>query len=73
MCNPLNKEIVRDGIDGIEMFYLAEKHLDKDWLMAKAKEGTPLLTEFTTNKKFISLRIEIGNALEAALKLIIIN
>ena len=50
------------------MFYLAEKYLDKEWLMAKTKEGTPSLTEYVDGDKFASLRIEIGNALEAALK-----
>ena len=64
----IRAKIVRDGVDDIEMFYLAEKNLGKDWLMAKTKEGTPSLTEFATSKKFVSLRIEIGNALEAALK-----
>ncbi len=64
----IRAKIVRDGVDDIEMFYLAEKHLDKDWLMAKTVEGTPSLTEFTGNDKFAALRIEIGNALEAALK-----
>ncbi len=64
----IRAKIVRDGIDDIEMFYLAEKYLDKDWLMEKTKEGTPTLTEYTTNDNFAALRIEIGNALEAVLK-----
>ncbi len=64
----LRAKIVRDGIDDIEMFYLAEKYLDKDWLMEKCKEGTPSLTEYTTSDNFASIRIEIGNALEAAMK-----
>jgi hypothetical protein len=64
----IRAKIVRDGVDDIEMFYLAEKYLDKEWLMAKTVEGTPSLTEYSTNDKFASLRIEIGNALEEALK-----
>ena len=64
----LRAKIVRDGIDDIEMFYLAEKYLDNDWLMEKAKEGTPTLTSYSTSDKFVSLRIEIGNALEEAMK-----
>ena len=64
----IRAKIVRDGIDDIEMFYLAEKYLEKDWLMKKAKEGTPSLTEYSTSDKFVALRIEIGNAIEAELK-----
>ncbi len=64
----IRAKIVRDGVDDIELFYLAEKYLDKDWLMEKTKEGTPSLTEYTSDDKFAALRIEIGNALEAAMK-----
>ncbi len=63
----LRLKIVRDGIDDIELFYLAEELLGKDWLMNKTKEGTPSLTKYTDNDTFAALRIEIGNALEAAL------
>jgi hypothetical protein len=64
----IRAKIIRDGVDDIEMFYLAEEYLGKDWLIEKTKEGTPTLTEYSSNDKFASLRIEIGNALEAALK-----
>ncbi len=67
-CPSIRLKIVRDGVDDVELFYLAEKYLDNDWLIEKTKEGTPTLIEYTTNDKFASLRIEIGNALEAALK-----
>ncbi len=68
-CVPsIRAKIIRDGVDDIELFYLAEKYLDKDWLMEKTKEGTPTLTEYTSDDKFAALRIEIGNALEAAMK-----
>jgi hypothetical protein len=68
-CVPsIRAKIVRDGVDDIELFYLAEKYLGKDWLMEKTKEGTPTLTEYTSGDNFIKLRIEIGNALEAAMK-----
>ena len=68
-CVPsIRAKIVRDGVDDIELFYLAEKYLGKDWLMEKTKEGTPTLTEYTSGDNFVKLRIEIGNALEAALK-----
>ncbi len=64
----IRAKIVRDGIDDIEMFYLAEKYLDKEWIVNKTKEGTPSLTEYVSGDKYVALRIEIGNALEAALK-----
>ncbi len=68
-CVPsIRAKIVRDGIDDIEMFYLAEKVLGKEWLVAKTYEGTASLTEFTDGDGFIKLRIEIGNALEEKLK-----
>ena len=67
-CPSIRAKIVRDGIDDIEMFYLAEKYLGKDWVVEKTKEGTSSITEFTTSENYNALRIEIGNALEAAIK-----
>ncbi len=68
-CVPsIRAKIFRDGVDDIELFYLAEELLGKDWLMSKTYEATPSLTEFTDNDTFAALRIEIGNALEAALE-----
>ena len=64
----IRAKIIRDGVDDIEMFYLAEKHLGKDWLLEKTKEGTPTLTEYVSADKYAALRIEIGNALEEAMK-----
>ncbi|MBQ7779548.1 MAG: DUF4091 domain-containing protein [Clostridia bacterium] len=61
-------KILRDGIDDIEMFYLAEKYLDKDWLDSKINEATPSLTSYTSEENFYKIRKEIGDALEAELK-----
>ncbi len=61
-------KILRDGIDDIEMFYLAEQYLDKDWLDSKINEATPTLTSYTSEENFYKIRKEIGDALEAALK-----
>ena len=61
-------KILRDGIDDIEMFYLAEEYLGKDWVMAKINEATPTLTTYTTEENFYKIRKEIGDALEAAMK-----
>ncbi len=63
----IRAKIVRDGVDDIELLYLAEQYLGEEWLKNKTKEGTPSLTEFVSGDEFIKLRIEIGNALEAAL------
>ena len=67
-CPSIRAKIVRDGVDDIEMFYLAEKYLDKEWIVNKTKEGTPTLTEYVSGDKYVSLRVEIGNALDAAIK-----
>ena len=64
----LRLKILRDGIDDIEMFYLAEKYLDKAWLDAKINEATPSLTSYTSEENFYKIRKEIGDALEAAIK-----
>ena len=67
-CSSIRAKIVRDGIDEIEMFYLAEKYLDKAWLDSKINEATPTLTSYTSEENFYKIRKEIGDALEAALK-----
>jgi hypothetical protein len=59
---------VRDGCDDVELLNLAEQYFGKEWLLEKTKEGTPTLTEFVNSDKYAALRIEIGNALEAAMK-----
>ncbi len=61
-------KMLRDGIDDIELFYLAEKEFGKDWVMNYVNEATPTLTTYTSEENFYKLRKEIGDALEAALK-----
>ena len=61
-------KICRDGIEDIEMFYLAEELLGEDWLKEKSREVTATLTTYCDDATFDKVRIEIGNALEAALK-----
>ncbi len=60
-------KILRDALDDIELLSLAEKYLGKDWVMAKVDEATPTLTTYTTADRFIEIRKEIGDALEAVL------
>ena len=50
------------------MLRFAEQYLGKEWLIEKTKEGTPTLTKYASSDKFTALRIEIGNAIEAAIK-----
>lgn len=57
-------KILRDGIDDIELMYLAEKYLGRDWVMEKVNEATPTLTSYTSEENFYKLRKEIGDALE---------
>ena len=64
----IRAKIVRDGCDDIELLNLAEQYLGKEWLLEKTYKATPSLTEFVDEDKFAAFRIEIGNALEAAMK-----
>ena len=60
-------KMLRDGIDDIELLYLAEKEFGKEWVMEKVNEITPTLTSYTSEENFYKIRKEIGDALEAAL------
>jgi len=64
----IRMKILRDGIDDIEFFYVAEKALGKEWVMNYVDQATPTLTSYVTNEQFAKIRIEMGNAVEAALK-----
>ena len=65
----LRLKIARDGVDDIELFYLAEKLLGRDWVMERVNRATSSLTSVdVTEDGFYDLRIEIGNAVEAAMK-----
>ena len=59
-------KICRDGIEDIEMLYLAEELFGKDWVISKTLEVSDSLVTFCDNDVFDAVRIEIGNALEAA-------
>ncbi len=64
----LRMKILRDGIDDIEFFYLAEQVLGREWVMNYVNQATPSLTEYASKDQFAKIRIEMGNAVEAALK-----
>ncbi len=64
----IRMKILRDALDDIELLALAEKYLGKEWVMAKVDEATPTLTSYTTPERFVEIRKEIGDAVEAAIK-----
>lgn len=60
-------KIVRDGLDDVELLYMADKVLGRDWVMERVNEATPTLTSYTTYERFAEIRKEIGDAVDAAL------
>ncbi len=59
---------IRDGIDDWELFNLASEVLGEDFVLQQIEKVTPSLTSFTESTDVMAqARIEIGNALEAAL------
>ena len=62
-------KIIRDGIDDIELLYMAEELFGREWVDERAnKVSKSLTTVDVTSDQFAALRIEIGNAIEAELK-----
>jgi hypothetical protein len=56
-------------VDDIELFYLAEALLGRDWVMERVNRATSSLTSVdVTEDGFYALRAEIGNAVEAEMK-----
>lgn len=61
-------KIIRDGIDDIELLYMAEEHLGSEWVDERAnKVSKSLTTVDVTSDAFADLRIEIAEAIEAKL------
>lgn len=66
-CASLRLNAIRDGIEDFDLFTLAEERLGQDWVKEKIAEITPSLVEYTTDSAlFDQIRIEVGNAVEAA-------
>ena len=63
----IRMKILRDALDDIELLVLAEKYLGKEWVMAKVDEATPDLVSYATKERFVEIRKEIGDAIEAAM------
>lgn len=61
-------KIIRDGIDDIELLYMAEEHFGREWVDERANKVSKSLTSVDiTSDAFAALRIEIAEAIEAKL------
>ena len=61
-------KIIRDGIDDIELLYMAEELLGPEWVEERANKVSKSLTSVdVTSDEFAALRIEIAEAIEAEL------
>ena len=62
-------KLIRDGIDDVDMFKMAEKVLGRDKIVETILSAAPNQTVINiTSDEFAKLRAEIGNALSEALK-----
>ncbi len=61
-------KIMRDGLDDIELFYLAERLLGKEWIDERVNKASSSLTSVdVTSDELYCIRIEIGDAVEKKL------
>ena len=61
-------KIVRDGLDDIQLLYMAEELLGHEWVDKRANSVSKSLTSVdVSSDQLAALRIEIGNAIESAL------
>ncbi len=61
-------KLMRDGVDDVELLYMAEELFGREWVDAKVNSVTTSLTSIeVTNDEFAALRIEIAEAIEAEL------
>jgi urease gamma subunit len=64
----LTLEAVRDGIEDFQLLKMAEEVLGKEETMMYVNRVTTSLAEFITESDlFAQIRVELGNALEAAM------
>ena len=62
-------KIMRDGLDDIQLLYMAEELFGSEWVDERANKVSKSLTSVdVSSDKLAALRIEIGNAIEAELK-----
>ncbi len=61
-------KIIRDGIDDIELLYMAEELFGREWVDERAnKVSKSLISVDVSSDEFAALRLEIGNAVEKEL------
>ncbi len=61
-------KLIRDGIDDIELLYMAEELFGREWVDERAnKVSKTLISVDVSSDEFAALRIEIGNAVEKEL------
>ncbi len=61
-------KIMRDGLDDIELFYLAESLLGKEWIDERVNKASSSLTSVdVSSDELYGIRLEIGNAIEKKL------
>lgn len=67
-CASLRLEIVRDGLEDIELLKMAENVLGREWVMSKVKSVSRSVTSYTMSPlTFNTVRDEIADALEEEL------
>jgi hypothetical protein len=68
VCGSLRLDIVRDGIEDVELLYMAEELLGREAVYAISSKVAKDMVNYTNNTKtFIETRNAIAEALEAAL------
>ncbi len=61
-------KIIRDGIDDIELMYIAEELLGREWVDSIVDQASSSITSVdVTHDEFYDLRVALGNAVEAEL------
>ncbi len=61
-------KLIRDGIDDIELLYMAEELFGREWVDERAnKVSKSLISVDVSSDEFAALRVEIGNAIEKEL------
>jgi hypothetical protein len=61
-------KIMRDGLADIELLYMAEELFGREWVDKRVNKVTKTLKSVdVSSDKFAAIRVEIGNAIEAAI------
>ena len=67
-CGSIRLDIIRDGIEDVELMMMAEEIFGRDWVLERSKKVSSDLRNYLSSKeKFFTIRNEIAEALEEAL------